>query len=123
MSSKLYRYTTNGEGTFSAGRRLLDSQPPEFIAKVLEVVKKNKEWLILPELEEGNLEFYWTELGKEKYESGVYLIHKKYLPDIQLETISDEELQGKVVYRDMYQVGVVATNDKSHLPNPYKKQK
>jgi len=35
----LYRYTSNGEKTFSVGRRLLDDQPKELVDRVLTVVK------------------------------------------------------------------------------------
>lgn len=120
MKGNLYRYTTNGEGTFSAGRRLLDTQTPDFIAKVLAIVAKNKDWLVLPELEYDNLEFYWTESGKKKYEEGFLPSHSEYLPNIQLEIIKYDELKGKVVYEDEYQVGIIASRDKSNLPNPYK---
>jgi hypothetical protein len=121
MENRLYRYTTNSEGTFSAGRRLLDSQPADFIAKVLEVVRKNKEWLSLPELEHDNLEFYWTEAGNKKYEENFLPIHKEYLPNIHLEIIKLEDLPGKIVYQDENQIGIIATHNKSDLPNPYKK--
>jgi hypothetical protein len=116
----LYRYTTNGEGTFSAGRRLLNTQPKEFIEKMLEVVRRNKSWLRLPELSMDNLEFYWTEEGKSKYEEDFLPMHRQYLPDIKLEVVNYDELPGEVVYEDEHQVGIRASHDKSHLPNPYR---
>ncbi len=122
MEEKLYRYTTNSEGTFSAGRRLLDDQPQERIDRILEGVKKNKEWLIRPELEEDNLEFYWTEKGRERYEKNFLPIHKEYLPNIQMDTINLSALPGKIIYTDENQIGIIATHDKSHLPNLYKKK-
>lgn len=118
---KLYRYTTNGEGTFSAGRRFLDTQPKDFIEKMLEVVKRNKSWLRLPELPIDNLEFYWTEEGKLKYDAEFLLMHKRYLPNIKLDKVSYDALPGDIVYEDKHQVGIVANHDKSHLPNPYRK--
>ena len=57
----LYRYTTEGEGVFSAGKRLL---PNELVAEVLE----RKKWLKKPELKEGNYRFYLTKKGKKMYE-------------------------------------------------------
>ncbi len=98
----------------------MDDQPSEFIERVLSVVKANKSWLALPEMEETNLEFYWTEEGKAKYDQFFLPIHHEYLPDIQLQTIGYDALPGKVVYEDEHQVGIKANHDKSHLPNPYR---
>ena len=73
MQSKIiYRYTSDGEGVFSAGKRLL---PKNLVEEVIEA----KKWLIKPKLPEGNYRFYLTEKGKEKYEETLLLSHKKYL--------------------------------------------
>jgi hypothetical protein len=121
MSKNLYRYTTNGEGTFSAGRRLIDSLSADLKAEVLSVVAKNKSWLTLPALSMDNLEFYWTELGRQKYEESFLVVHQKYLPNIQFIVTTYEQLSGPIVYEDIYQVGISSSTDKSLLPNPYKK--
>ena len=120
MKRLLYRYTTQGEGTFSAGRRLIDSLGAELKSEVLSVVANNKSWLTLPKLNERNLEFYWTELGKSKYEESFLPVHRKYLVNIVLETIEYSELSGPVVYEDEYQIGIISPKDKSSFPNPYK---
>ncbi|MBS3084306.1 hypothetical protein J4411_00125 [Candidatus Pacearchaeota archaeon] len=93
---KIYRYTTKGEGVFSAGRRLM---PKELTDEVLE----NKKWLVKPELTEGVYLFYLTEKGREEYEKKLLNSHKKYLTDIKLETHEKENLK-KIVYEDEYQI-------------------
>ncbi len=96
LQKKLYRYTTNGEGVFSAGKRLL---PKELIEEVLE----NKKWLSKPKLKEGEYRFYLTKKGKEKYEKTLLLSHKKYLVDIKLEIMNKKDLKN-IIYEDEYQV-------------------
>lgn len=59
---KLYRYTANGEGIWSAGKRLL---PEDLIEEAWEARK----WMPKPQLPDGDYRFYLTEKGKEKYES------------------------------------------------------
>ena len=49
LQKKLYRYTTNGEGVFSAGK----GSSKELIEEVLE----NKKWLNKPKLKEGSTDF------------------------------------------------------------------
>ena len=93
---KLYRFTTNGEGVFSAGKRLL---PEELVEEVLE----NKKWLLKPTLPEGDYRFYLTEKGKEVYEKTLFLSHKKYLENIKMENYNKAKLND-VVYEDEYQV-------------------
>ena len=74
-SVKVYRYTTNNEGVFSAGKRLL---PKNLVEEVLE----NKKWLVKPKLKYGEYRFYLTKKGKEKYETTLLISHKKYLKSI-----------------------------------------
>ena len=93
---KLYRFTTNGEGVFSAGKRLL---PEELVNEVNE----NRKWLKKPNLGNGNYRFYLTKKGKEMYESTLLLSHKKYLPNIKLEIINKKDLI-KIIYEDEWQV-------------------
>ena len=95
-SQKLYRFTTNGEGVFSAGKRLL---PSELVDEVIET----KKWLPKPSLLEGNYRFYLTEKGKSQYEKTLLLSHKKYLPNIICETIERAHVK-KVIYEDEWQV-------------------
>lgn len=66
---KLYRYTTNGEGVFSTGKRLL---PKELVDEVLEA----KKWLIKPNLNSGNYRFYLTQKGREMYKKTLYYLIK-----------------------------------------------
>lgn len=93
---KLYRYTTNGEGVFSAGKRLL----PE---ELIDEVNQNRKWLVKPNFQKGNYRFYLTKKGKETYEKTLMSSHKKYLPNIKLEVINRSKL-GKIIYEDEYQV-------------------
>ena len=97
-SVKVYRYTTNNEGVFSAGKRLL----PE---KLVEEVLENKKWLIKPKLQNGEYRFYLTKNGKEKYESTLLISHKKYLKNIKLEVYNKNDLKN-IVYEDEYQIVV-----------------
>ena len=93
---KLYRYTTKGEGTWSAGKRLL----PEHL---VDEVNEARKWLKKPDLPEGHYTFYLTDAGKSKYEETLFHLHKQYLEDIKVE---ESELSPKshIVYRDKYQV-------------------
>ncbi len=93
---KLYRYTSRGEGIFSAGKRLL---PEAFIDEALVA----RAWLLKPVLPPGEYRFYLTERGKERYEATLLLVHKKYLEDIACEVVEESAL-GEVVYRDADQV-------------------
>ncbi len=93
---KLYRYTTNGEGVFSAGKRLL----PEGL---INEVNWNRKWLKKPNLEDGNYRFYLTKKGKEIYEKSLLLSHIKYLPNITLEVINRNAIKN-IVYEDEHQL-------------------
>jgi hypothetical protein len=93
---KLYRYTTNGEGVWSAGKRLL---PKELIDEA----NKSRTWLAKPNLPEGNYQFWLKESGNEKYLNTLYKTHQKYLPNI---TCHDKEVgdDSKIIFEDEYQV-------------------
>lgn len=93
---QVYRYTTNGEGVWSAGKRLL---PPHLV----EEANQSRAWLTRPDLPEGNFRFWLTEKGKQQYESTLYLTHQKYLAKVTLEEVSRDSL-GEIVYEDEYQV-------------------
>lgn len=95
-TSSVYRYTTNGEGVWSAGKRLL----PE---ELIDEANKNRGWLSKPNLPPGNYIFWMTKLGKEKYENTLLKTHQKYLPNIKLEEKEYRSL-GKIVYQDEYQI-------------------
>ncbi len=95
-SQRLYRFTTNGEGVFSAGKSRL---PKELVDEVIEA----KKWLLKPKLTEGNYRFYLTEKGKDKYENTLIHSHKKYLPNIKCESINRDELKN-IIYEDEWQV-------------------
>ena len=100
--SNLYRYTSNGEGVFTIGKRLL---PAELAGEALQA----RSWLPKPDLPAGNeYRFYMTEKGKEKYEQTLLLVHKKYLTDIKVEASSFEAVKkiGEVIYKDEWQVVV-----------------
>ena len=94
--TRIYRYTSDDEGIFSAGKRLL---PEELVDEVIE----KKKWLKKPDLPEGNYRFYLTEKGNEKYEQTLLHSHKKYLKNINLEEYSRENLN-KIIYEDEYQI-------------------
>src|SRR5947209_12573389 len=62
----LYRYTSDGEGIFSASRRL----PPEYLA---DEVSNAMKWLPEPELPPGDdYRLYFTLKGKEQYEKTLF---------------------------------------------------
>ncbi len=92
----LYRYTSNGEGIWSAGKRLL---PENLVAEAFE----QRKWLPKPVLPIGEYVFYLTEKGKEKYEKTLLNVHRKYLKDIQCEKIVEFDA-GRIVYHDDWQV-------------------
>ena len=94
---KLYRYTSNGEGIWSIGKRLL----PE---SLVDEANENRKWMKKPNLPEGNYRFYLTNEGRSKYEQTLLNTHKKYLSDIKIEEVDLETLNPKVVYKDEYQV-------------------
>ncbi len=96
IHNKLYRYTANGEGVWSAGKRLL---PDELVDEALE----QRKWMPKPQLPEGEYTFFLTEKGKERYENTLFNTHKKYLSNIQLEEIDPTKI-GEVVYEDDWQV-------------------
>lgn len=93
---KLYRYTSKGEGIFSAGKRLL---PENLVEEVLEF----KKWLIKPNLPNGNYRFYLTEKGKKIYEDTLLKCHRKYLENIKCYSINKAKVKN-IVYEDDYQV-------------------
>lgn len=95
---KLYRYTTNGEGVWSAGKRLL---PDNLIDEAFE----QRKWMQKPQLPNGEYRFFLTEKGKEQYEKTLLNVHKKYLPNIKCEEIelSDND---EIVFTDEWQVVV-----------------
>lgn len=96
MFRKLYRYTTNGEGVWSAGKRLL----PE---PLIEEAWENRKWMPRPELPPGNYRFFLTEAGKAQYEVTLLNTHKKYLKNIRYEEINLREIR-EVVYEDDWQI-------------------
>lgn len=93
---KVYRYTTDGEGVWSAGKRML---PENLVQEAFE----QKKWMPKPNLPEGNYIFFLTQKGKDKYEVTLLNTHKKYLPNI---TSGEVELKGDevIVYQDEWQV-------------------
>lgn len=96
----LYRYTADGEGIWSAGKRLL---PEELIAEAGEARK----WLPKPNLPSGGkYRFYLTHKGKEQYEKTLLLVHKKYLKDIKVEKVAMGVVKkiGSIVYQDEWQI-------------------
>jgi len=97
-NTKLYRYTSGGEGIFSAGKRLL----PE---ELVDEARENRKWLSKPDLPKGKYRFYLTKSGKEKYDRTLLHTHRKYLTNILLEEV-DVIAVGKVVHQDEWQVVV-----------------
>lgn len=93
---KLYRYTTDGEGVWSAGKRLLP-------ATLVEEASANRAWLVKPQLPKGEYRFYLTEKGKEQYERTLLNTHRKYLAHISCEEIDSAHVES-IVYEDTYQV-------------------
>lgn len=99
---KLYRYTANGEGIWSAGKRLL---PEDLVNEAWETRK----WMPKPQLPDGDYRFYLTEKGKEKYDNTLLNVHKKYLSNIESEEVEQSTI-GKIVYEDGLQVVVENKN-------------
>ena len=96
MGNKLYRYALNGEGIFSAGKRLLPKELVEEIDKIRGSMPN-------PNLPKGNYRFYLTEKGKKIYLKNYYPIHKKYLAEIKCESIEKNKLN-EIIYEDEYQI-------------------
>jgi hypothetical protein len=94
--AKLYRYTTNGEGVFSAGKRFL---PEDLVNEAWEARK----WIPKPELPEGEYLFLFTQEGLEKYEQTLKKVHEKYLENLTMEEV-DTALLGDPVYQDNWQI-------------------
>lgn len=95
---KLFRYTSDGEGIFSAGKRLL---PEDLVNEAW----KARKWMPKPELPEGDYRFFLTEIGKEKYEETLLKVHQKYLSNIKVEEVDPLQI-GTIVYEDEWQVVV-----------------
>lgn len=95
----LYRYTSNGEGVWSVGKRLLPSN-------LVEEANEARKWLVKPNLPEANYIFYMTYKGKKMYEKTLLRIHKKYLSNIKCERLSFKKVNktGNIVYEDDYQI-------------------
>ena len=93
---KIYRYVTNNEGVWSAGKRLLPSE-------LIDEVNKNRSWLKKPDLPDGNFRFWMTDNGNSKYLDTLYKSHTKYLPNIEVIESDSSEL-GKIVYEDEHQI-------------------
>lgn len=116
---RLYRYITeNGEGSFSATRRHITKRE-SLLERAITVVEENTYWLFFPYLKETNLEFYWTEEGRRRFEHTFLPVQEECLERVCVFSLNYHELPGDVVYEDPYQVGIRAREDKSHLPNPY----
>ncbi len=99
----LYRYTADGEGIFSAGKRLL----PE---ELVEEAREARAWLTKPDLAPSDgYRFYMTAKGKEQYEKTLLHVHRKYLKNIKVEELSMETVRatGPTVYEDEYQVVIM----------------
>lgn len=94
---KLYRYTSNGEGIYSIGKRLL----PENLANEAWEARK---WLPKPVLQPGEYLFFLTEKGRRKYEETLLRIHEKYLDNIELHQLYQDELTEEVIYQDEWQI-------------------
>lgn len=95
---KLYRYTSNDEGIWSAGKRLL---PTDLVDEAFE----QRKWMPKPKLPDGNYRFLLTEKGKEQYEKTLLNVHKKYLSNIKCEEVNHSDV-GSIVYEDDWQVVV-----------------
>lgn len=78
--TKLYRYTSNGEGIWNAGKRLL----PEDLADEAWEARK---WMTRPSLLDGEYRFFLTLKGKTQYEKTLLHVHRKYLSNIVCETV------------------------------------
>lgn len=98
---KLYRFFTNEEGVWSAGKRLLPQN-------LVEEANQNRSWLNKPDLPDGNYRFWLTELGKDKYEKTLFKTHQKYLPDIKIDEIEKESLD-QIAYEDEFQIVELVT--------------
>lgn len=93
---KLYRYTTKGEGTFVAGRRLLTDE-------LRAEIKECGFYLKTPKLKEGRYRFWMKEKTMDLYEHTLLPIHKKYLLNIKKEVTTRNKLS-TIIFEDEYQV-------------------
>jgi hypothetical protein len=97
-----YRYTADGEGVFSAGKRLLPKH-------LIEEANEARQWLPKPNLpSDGMYRFYLTLKGKEQYEKTLLKVHRKYLKNIKTEEAIIKVIKnfGSIVYEDEWQIVV-----------------
>ena len=94
--AKLFRYSSQSEGIFSVGKRLLPDS-------LTEEAWQARKWLPKPKLGESQYTFFLTLLGKQKYETTLLLVHQKYLTEIKCEEIIPDNI-GTIMYQDEYQV-------------------
>ncbi len=97
-NQELFRYTSDGEGIWSAGKRLL---PENLVNEAYEARK----WMPKPQLPGGDYRFYLTKKGKEQYEKTLLKVHQKYLSNIKVEEI-DPSIIENIIYEDEWQVVV-----------------
>jgi len=93
---KFYRYTSEGQGIWSAGKEQL---PEDLVDEAWE----QRKWMPKPDLSPDSYRFFLTKKGKEKYEGTLLKTHKKYLFNIECHTVQSSEI-GEIVYRDKWQV-------------------
>jgi len=114
-----YRYmTTTGEGTFSATRRYLDRQPPFALGAVIVAIREKTKWLLFPSITEEHVEFYFTEEGRERFESTIKATQEACLGELVLKTVAYDDLSHEIVYEDPYQIAIRARRQESG-PHPY----
>jgi hypothetical protein len=99
ICKKLYRYTSNGEGIYLVGKRLL----PE---SLVEEAWEARKWLPKPQLPPGEYRFFMTEKGKAKYEETLLKVHQKYLTNIVCQEIDISEINEDIIYEDEWQLVV-----------------
>ena len=93
----VYRYTSDGEGIFSIGKRLLP-------AELVDEANDKRTWLPKPTLPKGEYAFFLTENGRAQYLATLFAVHQKYLKHIACEELEVDE--DEAVYQDEWQVVV-----------------
>lgn len=112
--------TTRGEGSFAATRRYLDWQPPYSLGALIVSIREKTDWLTFPSSIDEEVEFYFTEEGRERYESTIKATQEACLGELVVKTVAYEALSPSIIYEDPYQIAIRVSRGEIGS-NPYQK--
>lgn len=96
----VFRYTSEGQSVLWRGRI-------EVPHSMTELADHLDDWI--PYIMSRDVVVYFTYAGKQKYDRTLLPLHKKYLPNIKLETIDSKKL-GEIAYQDEYVIAFKKEN-------------